>query len=189
MTELNGMVSTGQPAGYGALDGQVLNPYDMRATVNGSSAGAVAAAASGLAAATVGVETDATTNGTTNPTNGNSISALVPAVAPASWRCGRRSASSRAPASCRSLAARTRRRPSAARSATSRRAPGLVGRDPATRRPRARRRPRRTTRPALSKSALAGKRIGVIAPTSGNAVPAFTDAVAEITGAGATAVA
>src|SRR4029450_11349012 len=69
VSELNGMVSTGQPAGYGALHGQGVNPYDMRSTVNGSSAGAVAAAASGLAAATVGVETDASTNGTTNPTN------------------------------------------------------------------------------------------------------------------------
>ena len=69
VTELNGMVSTGMPAGYGALSGQVLNPYDMRSSVNGASAGAVAAAAAGLAAATVGVETDATTSGTGNPSN------------------------------------------------------------------------------------------------------------------------
>ena len=54
VSELNGMMSTGQPAGYGALDGQVLNPYDMRVSPNGGSAGAVAAAVSGLAAATVG---------------------------------------------------------------------------------------------------------------------------------------
>ena len=80
VTELNGMVSNGAPAGYGSLHGQALNPYDMRSTVNGSSGGAVAAAAAGLAAATVGVDTDAATNGTGNPTNGASISALVPAV-------------------------------------------------------------------------------------------------------------
>src|SRR5262249_52265143 len=44
VTELNGMVATGMPAGYGSLHGQVLNPYDVRTSTNGSSAGAVAAA-------------------------------------------------------------------------------------------------------------------------------------------------
>ena len=116
------MVSTGAPAGYGSLHGQVLNPYDMRSTVNGSSGGAVAAAAAGLAAATVGVETDAATTGTGNPTNGASISALVPAATP---RRGRDAADvrarSRAPASCRRRAARRRRRRSGAPSPTSRR--------------------------------------------------------------------
>ena len=81
VTELNGMMSTGQPAGYGALDGQVLNPYDMRVSPNGSSAGAVAAAVSGLAAATVGMDSDATSSGTNNATNSNSISTLAAAVA------------------------------------------------------------------------------------------------------------
>jgi amidase len=189
VTELNGMVSTGQPAGYGALHGQVLNPYDMRSTVNGSSAGAVAAAASGLAAATVGVETDASTNGTTNPTNGNSLSALVAAV----------NTGVVAMRPTFGLVSRTGVLPVARSQETP--APvgrtvgdvaalltGLVGRDAAD--PATANAP--DTAPdytaALSKSALAGKRIGVIAPASGNAVQAFTDAVAEITAAGATAV-
>ena len=30
VTELNGMVANGMPAGYGSLHGQALNPYDMR---------------------------------------------------------------------------------------------------------------------------------------------------------------
>ena len=63
---------------------------------------------------------------------------------------------------------------------------GLVGRDPAD----------ETTSGApatapdyfagLSKTALAGKRIGVIAPTSGASLTPFTEAVAEITSLGAT---
>src|SRR3954447_22841913 len=189
VTELNGMVSTGQPAGYGALHGQVLNPYDMRSTVNGSSAGAVAAAASGLAAATVGVETDASTNGTTTPTNGNSISALVPAV----------NTGVVAMRPTLGLVSRTGILPVARSQETP--APvgrtvgdvaalltGLVGRDASD--PATANAPE--TAPdytaALSKSALSGKRIGVIAPAGGSAVQAFTDAVAEITAAGATAV-
>src|SRR5262249_26299844 len=66
VSELNGMMATGQPAGYASLDGQVMNPYDMRVSPNGSSAGAVAAAVSGLAAATVGMDSDATSSGTNN---------------------------------------------------------------------------------------------------------------------------
>jgi amidase len=189
VTELNGMVSTGQPAGYGALHGQVLNPYDMRSTINGSSAGAVAAAASGLAAATVGVETDASTNGTTNPTNGNSISALVPAV----------NTGVVAMRPTLGLISRTGILPVARSQETP--APvgrtvgdvaalltGLVGRDPADDATAGAPETVPDYTVALSKSALSGKRIGVIAPAGGNAVQAFTDAVAEITAAGATAV-
>ena len=119
VTELNGMVATGMPAGYGSLHGQVLNPYDVRTSTNGSSGGAAAAAASGLAAATVGVDTDAVTNGTNNATNSASISALAPPRLPARLPCARRSGSSRAPASCRPRAARTRRPRSGGRSPTS----------------------------------------------------------------------
>ena len=91
VTELNGMVATGMPAGYGSLHGQVLNPYDVRTSTNGSSAGAVAAAATGLAAVTVGVETDATTSGTNNATNSASISPPS-RRRPRAWRrSGRRS--------------------------------------------------------------------------------------------------
>jgi amidase len=58
VTELSGMVSQSMPAGYGSLSGQVLNPYDMRLSPSGSSAGAAATVAAGLAAATVGVDSD-----------------------------------------------------------------------------------------------------------------------------------
>ena len=93
VTELNGMVSTGAPSGYGSLHGQVMNPYDMRSNLNSATGGAVAAAAAGLAAATVGVEADAATTGTGNPSNGASMSALVPERRSAGRsRCGRRSA-------------------------------------------------------------------------------------------------
>jgi amidase len=187
VSELNGMVATGMPAGYGSLHGQALNPYDMRSTVNGSSGGAAAAAAAGLAAATVGVDTDAATNGTGNPSNGNSISALVPAV--------NNGVVAMRPTF--GLISRTGILPTARSQDTP--APigrtvadvaatltGLVGRDPAD----------ATTAnaseqdytAALSKMALDGKRIGVIVPTGGNAVDAFNAAVEEIEDAGATAV-
>ena len=189
VSELNGMVATGAPAGYGSLHGQVLNPYDMRSTVNGSSGGAVAAAAAGLAAVTVGVETDAATNGTGNPSNGNSISALVPAV----------NGGVVAMRPTFGLVSRTGILPTARSQDTP--APvgrnvadvaatltGLVGRDTADDSTAG----APTTSPdytaALSKTALEDKRIGVIVPTGGNAVDAFTAAVEEIEDAGATAV-
>ncbi len=187
VTELNGMVSNGAPAGYGSLHGQVLNPYDLRSTVNGSSGGAVAAAAAGLAAATVGVDTDAATNGTGNPTNGASISALVPAV----------NAGVVAMRPTFGLVSRTGILPTARSQDTP--APvgrtvadvaatltGLVGRDPAD--DTTANAPPQDYTTALSKSALDGKRIGVIVPTGGNAVDAFNAAVEEIEDAGATAV-
>ncbi len=189
VTELGGMISTGAPAGYGALFGQVLNPYDMRSSVNGASAGAVAAAASGLAAATVGLETDAATSGTTNPSNGNSLSALVAAVATgvAAMRptYGLVSRTGVLPT------ARSQETPAAVGRTVSDIASllsGMVGQDAAD----AATASAPATAPdytaALSKSALNGQRIGVIAPTGGSAVQAFTDAVTAITAAGATPV-
>jgi amidase len=80
VTELSGLVSAGMPAGYGSLSGQVLNPYDMRLSPNGSNAGAGAAVAAGLAAAAVGVETDAVTSGNTTVSNGASPSIVVTAA-------------------------------------------------------------------------------------------------------------
>ena len=59
---------------------------------------------------------------------------------------------------------------------------GLVGRDPADSATAGAPDTAPDYTAALSKSALSGKRIGVIAPTSGSAVQAFTDAVAEILG-------
>ena len=81
VTELSGLVSAGMPAGYGSLSGQVLNPYDMRLSPNGSNAGAAAAVATGLAAGAVGVETDATTSGSSTVSNGPSPSIVVTAAA------------------------------------------------------------------------------------------------------------
>ncbi|WP_169542175.1 amidase family protein [Solirubrobacter soli] len=189
VTELNGMVATGMPAGYGSLHGQVLNPYDVRTSTNGSSAGAVAAAAAGLAAATVGVETDATTNGTNNATNSASIDALAPAAATgvAAFRptFGLVSRTGVLPvARSQDIPAPVGKSVADIAAVLS----GLVGEDdsdattanaPATAPDYA---------AGLTKSALSGKRIGVIAPTSGNSLTPFNDAVAEITSLGATAV-
>lgn len=62
VSELKGMMATtGMPAGYGSLSGQTMNPYDMRATGTGTSAGATAAVAAGLAAVAIG--NDTTTGG------------------------------------------------------------------------------------------------------------------------------
>ena len=172
VSELNGMLSSGAPAGYGSLHGQVLNPYDMRSNVNGSSGGAVAAAAAGLAAATVGVETDATTSGTGNPTNGASISALVPATATGVVAMrptlGLVSPSGILPAARSQETAAPIGR-SVADVATT-----LAGMSDVD--------------AALSKSALDGKRIGVIAPTGGNSQQRFTEALEVIDDLGATAV-
>ena len=189
VTELNGMVATGMPAGYGSLHGQVLNPYDVRTSTNGSSAGAVAAAAAGLASATIGVETDETTSGTNNATNSASISALAPAAATgvAAFRptFGLVSRTGVMPvARSQDIPAPVGKSVADIASVLS----GLVGADPAD----------ATTAGApavapdyaagLTKGALAGKRIGVIAPTSGSSLTPFTDAVADITALGATIV-
>ena len=176
VTELNGMVSTGQPAGYGALHGQVLNPYDMRSTVNGSSAGAVAAAASGLRPRpSASRPTRAPTARPTRRTATRSARSSPPST-PAWWRCARRSGSSRAPACCRSPAARRRPRPSAARSATWPRCSPASWPRPAdsTAAPDA---PDYTRR---SRSRRSRKRIAYRAGQRQRR-PAFTDAVAEIT--------
>jgi amidase len=135
------------------------------------------------------IDTDAVTNGTNNATNSASISALAPAAATgaAAFR------------PTFGLVSRTGILPTARSQDTP--APigrtvadiaavlsGLVGRDSAD----------DTTATApetapdyaagLTKSALQGKRIGVIAPTSGNSLTPFTNAVAEIQSLGATIV-
>jgi amidase len=178
VSELNGMVSTGAPGGYGSLHGQVLNPYDMRSNVNGSSGGAASAAAAALAAATVGVDTDAVTNGTGNPSNGVSISALVPAV--------NNGVVAMRPTF--GLVSRTGILPAARSQDTP--APigrtvadvaetltGLVGRDPADDTTAGAPDTSPDYRAALSKTSLEDKRIGVIVPTGGNAVDAFNAAI------------
>lgn len=57
ITELNGTVDTGMPAGYSSLAGQVMLPNDTDKPPAGSSAGSAAATAAGLAAMAIGLET------------------------------------------------------------------------------------------------------------------------------------
>jgi len=57
VTELNGIFDGNLPEGYSSLGGQVLLPSDTDKTPAGSSAGAAAATAAGLAALTIGLET------------------------------------------------------------------------------------------------------------------------------------
>jgi amidase len=188
VTELSGMMSTSMPAGYGGLSGQVLNPYDVRSSLNGSNAGAVAAAAAGLAAVTVGVEADAGTNGSGgNASNRASPSIVVPATAggvvgmrPTLGLIGRtgvlpvaRSQETPGPIG--------RTVPDVATLLTA-----LVGPDPDDD-AAAGAQPADYTA-ALDETALAGKRIGVIAPTSGDSVQAFAKAAALVTSLGATPV-
>ena len=82
---------TAMPSGYSSLGGQVLNPYNADITPSGSSSGSGAAAAAGLAAITIGTET-------------SRLDHQPGRRRRASSACGRRSASCRAPASCRSRA-------------------------------------------------------------------------------------
>lgn len=57
LTEFANFLTSGMPAGYSSLGGQVLNPYDASQSPSGSSSGPGVAAASGLAPLTVGTET------------------------------------------------------------------------------------------------------------------------------------
>jgi Asp-tRNA(Asn)/Glu-tRNA(Gln) amidotransferase A subunit family amidase len=174
VTELSGLVSTGMPAGYGSLSGQVLNPYDMRLSPNGANAGAAAAVAAGLAAAAVGVETDATTTGSSTVSNGPSPSIVVTAAS--TGVVGMRPTLG--------LVGRAGVLPVARSQDT----PGPIG---------------RTVADAaailgaiasdftaqLDEDALAGRRIGVIAPGPNDAArDRFADAVEVIAGLGATPV-
>src|SRR3954463_4697742 len=60
LTEFANYMAPGtMPTGYSSLGGQVLNPYDVDASPNGSSSGSAAAAAAGLATITVGTEASA----------------------------------------------------------------------------------------------------------------------------------
>jgi len=190
VTELNGMVASGMPAGYAALDGQVLNPYDMRVSIGSASAGALAAAASGLAAATVGEDVDATTSGTgANASNSASPSATVGAAATSV--VAMRPSFGLVSRSGILTSAKSQETPVAIGSDVENAASvlsGLVGSDPADDATAAAPSTAPDYAAGLSKSALAGKRIGVIAPTSGASAAAFSAAVSVITGLGATAV-
>ncbi len=172
VTELNGMVSTGAPSGYGSLHGQVMNPYDMRSNLNSATAGAVAAAAAGLAAATVGVEADAATTGTGNPSNGASMSALVGATL--GGTVAMRPTLGSVPNAGILPSARSQETAAPVGRTVSDVATTLAGMSDVS--------------ATLSKSALDGKRIGVIAPTGGNSQQRFTEALEVIDDLGATPV-
>lgn len=77
LTEFANFMTSGMPAGYSSLGGQVLNPYDLSQTPSGSSAGSGAAAAASLAAATVGTETSGSI---ISPANANSLVGIKPTV-------------------------------------------------------------------------------------------------------------
>jgi Asp-tRNA(Asn)/Glu-tRNA(Gln) amidotransferase A subunit family amidase len=173
VTELNGLFDANLPEGYSSLGGQVLLPSDTDKTPAGSSAGSAAATASGLAAATVGLETSPDTAQLIAPAGVAGVVGLKPTVGRVS-RTGvlgvARSQDSPGPI---------------ARTVTDAAAQlqVMAGKDPAD--------PATATAPsapnylaALSRTALRGKRVGVIASSTAP----YPDVVATLTGLGATTV-
>ncbi|WP_194289068.1 MULTISPECIES: amidase family protein [unclassified Nocardioides] len=77
LTEFANYTTSGMPAGYSSLGGQVLNAYDLSQTPSGSSAGSGVAASTALAAATVGSETSGSI---LSPANANSLVGVKPTV-------------------------------------------------------------------------------------------------------------
>ncbi|NPC97055.1 amidase family protein [Nocardioides sp. zg-DK7169] len=77
LTEFANYTTSGMPAGYSSLGGQVLNAYDLSQTPSGSSAGSGVAASTALAAATVGSETSGSI---LSPSNANSLVGVKPTV-------------------------------------------------------------------------------------------------------------
>lgn len=77
LTEFANYLTTGMPAGYSSLGGQVLNAYDASQTPSGSSAGSGVAASVGLAALTIGTETSGSI---LSPANASSDVGVKPTV-------------------------------------------------------------------------------------------------------------
>jgi amidase len=77
LTEFANFTTWGMPAGYSALGGQVVNPYDPGYTPSGSSSGSAVAAAAGLAPVTVGTETFGSI---LSPAVANSVVGVKPTV-------------------------------------------------------------------------------------------------------------
>jgi amidase len=77
LTEFANYLTTGMPAGYSSLGGQVLNAYDASQTPSGSSAGSGVAASVGLAPLTIGTETSGSI---LSPANANSLVGIKPTV-------------------------------------------------------------------------------------------------------------
>jgi amidase len=81
LTEFANFMTSGMPAGYSSLGGQVLNPYDASQTPSGSSAGSGSAGAAGLATLTIGTETSGSI---LSPARANSLVGVKPTVGLAS---------------------------------------------------------------------------------------------------------
>jgi len=77
LTEFANYLTNGMPGGYSSLGGQVLNPYDTSQTPSGSSAGPGSAAAAGFAPLTVGSETSGSI---LSPSAANSTVGIKPTV-------------------------------------------------------------------------------------------------------------
>ncbi|WP_298454952.1 amidase family protein [uncultured Cellulomonas sp.] len=77
LTEFANFMTSGMPAGYSSLGGQVLNPYDLSQSPSGSSSGPGSAAAAGLATLTIGTETSGSI---LSPARANSLAAVKPTV-------------------------------------------------------------------------------------------------------------
>ena len=176
LTEFANFTTAGMPSGYSGLGGQVLNPYDASQTPSGSSSGSATAAAAALAAATIGTETSGsilspavansvvgvkTTVGLVSRTGVIPISATQDTPGPMA-----RSVFDAA-VLLTALTGIDREDPATEASA------GVVGTD--------------YTR-ALSRTALAGSRIGVASAPTGNPGDIFNRAVEVLRAQGATVV-
>ncbi|HEU4421369.1 MAG TPA: amidase family protein [Pilimelia sp.] len=176
LTEFANFMTSGMPSGYSGLGGQVRNPYNLGLSPSGSSSGSAVAAAAALAAVTIGTETSGSI---LSPAVANSLVGVKPTVGLIS-RTGilpisatqdtpgpmARSVSDAA-ALLTALTGIDPQDPVTSRSA------GVVGTDYAR---------------ALSRTALAGARIGVTPAPSGSQGAAFNRAVAVLRARGATVV-
>ena len=77
LTEFANFLTTGMPAGYSSLGGQVINAYDASQTPSGSSSGPGVAASAGLAPLTIGTETSGSI---LSPSAANSDVGIKPTV-------------------------------------------------------------------------------------------------------------
>jgi Asp-tRNA(Asn)/Glu-tRNA(Gln) amidotransferase A subunit family amidase len=171
LSEFANFLTNGMPSGYSSLGGQVLNPYNADITPSGSSSGSGAIAAAGLAAITIGTETSGSI---VSPSAAQGIVGLRPTI-------GLVSRTGIVPISATQDTAGPMTRTVADAAAELQAIAGKDPEDPAT-----------DTAPgtvpdylgALSTTALAGKRIGVINNTNAN----YQAAIAAIQALGATTV-
>jgi amidase len=77
LTEFANFLTSGMPAGYSSLGGQVINAYDASQTPSGSSSGPGVAASVGLATLTIGTETSGSI---LSPSAANSDVGIKPTV-------------------------------------------------------------------------------------------------------------